>query len=304
MFYLLGNLGLDTLSDDTAVPGLSREKAYQTLVPIPPLETQRRIAAFLDDKTARIDALIARKRALLDRLAEKRQAVITRAVTNGLNPTAPMKPSGIDWLGDIPAHWEVKRLKFLVTRSLRYGANAPAEWDVSEWPRFVRITDVDSNGSLRPETFRSLPPEIGNEFLLDEGDILLARSGATVGKSFIYRSDWGVACFAGYLIQARIINDHAPQFIYQYMNCDAFWSWVSANFIQSTIQNISAERYSNLWIPCPPLKEQTEILRSNAECLDIIKNQVKYIEESITSLLEYRSALITAAVTGQIADLR
>ena len=77
----------------------------------PSLETQRRIAQFLDEKTARIDGLIEKKRALLDRLAEKRQALITRAVTKGLNPDAPMKPSGIDWLGDIPAHWDVKQLR-------------------------------------------------------------------------------------------------------------------------------------------------------------------------------------------------
>ena len=76
-------------------------------LPFPPIETQRRIAQFLDEKTARIDALIEKKRALLDRLAEKRQALITRAVTKGLDPDVPMKPSGIDWLGDIPAHWDI-----------------------------------------------------------------------------------------------------------------------------------------------------------------------------------------------------
>ena len=79
----------------------------------PPLETQRRIAAFLDEKTAQIDALIVRKQALLARLAEKRQAIITQAVTKGLNPAAPLKDSGIDWLGQIPAHWEVKRVKHI-----------------------------------------------------------------------------------------------------------------------------------------------------------------------------------------------
>ena len=77
------------------------------MAPLPSLDTQRRIARFLDEKTARIDGLIEKKRELLDRLAEKRQGLITRAVTKGLNPDAPMKPSGIEWLGDIPAHWEV-----------------------------------------------------------------------------------------------------------------------------------------------------------------------------------------------------
>ena len=101
LYYSLGILGLDELSDDTAVPGLSRAKAYQVLSLLPPLDTQRRIARFLDEKTARIDGLIEEKRELLNRLAEKRQALITRAVTKGLNPQTPMKSSGIDWLGDI-----------------------------------------------------------------------------------------------------------------------------------------------------------------------------------------------------------
>ena len=90
-------------------------------LPLPPLDTQRRIARFLDEKTARIDGLIEKKRALLERLAEKRQALITRTVTKGLNPDAPMKPTGIDWLGDIPAHWEVLRLKFIASEPLSYG---------------------------------------------------------------------------------------------------------------------------------------------------------------------------------------
>lgn len=78
------------------------------------------------------------------------------------------------------------RLKFMSTEPLKYGANAAAEFDDPDWPRFVRITDVDSNGRLREETFRSLPPEVAEPFLLQDGDILLARSGATVGKSLIY----------------------------------------------------------------------------------------------------------------------
>jgi type I restriction enzyme S subunit len=98
---------------------------------LPPLDTQRRIARFLDEKTARIDGLVEKKRTLLDRLAEKRQALITRAVTKGLNPGAPLKPPGIDWLGDIPAHWRVKRFRF--TARLISGSTptttVPEYWD-------------------------------------------------------------------------------------------------------------------------------------------------------------------------------
>ena len=111
-----------------------RQYSRRTCLPsaVPPLETQQRIARFLDEKTAQIDGLIEKKRALLDRLAEKRQALITRAVTKGLNPDAPMKPSGIDWLGDIPAHWEVLRLKSYrngLKTGHTPGATVDAYWD-------------------------------------------------------------------------------------------------------------------------------------------------------------------------------
>ena len=286
------------------IQNFNAEKYANIKMPSPPLETQKRIAAFLDEKTAQIDGLIEKKRALLDRLAEKRQAIITQAVTKGLNPSALMKDSGINRLGDIPAHWEVKRLKFVTERPLKYGANAPADWDEPSWPRFVRITDVAPSGALRPETFRSLPPEIGSSYALADGDILLARSGATVGKSFLYRPEWGNACFAGYLIQARISTDHDAEFMYQYLNSDSFWSWVSANFIQSTIQNISAEKYAGIWMPCPPLDEQVQIVEQIANVARQVSVQVDWVRCSLEKLTEYRSALITAAVTGQIEGLR
>lgn len=286
-------------------PAINASELVTIEMPLPPLETQRRIAQFLDEKTARIDGLIEKKRALLDRLAEKRQALITRAVTKGLNPDAPMKPSGIDWLGDIPAHWEILRLKHIVSEPLSYGANAAAEFDESEWPRFVRITDVDELGRLRDETFRSLPPEIAEGYLLQPNDILLARSGATVGKSFIYKESWGVACYAGYLIRARISRLHDARFFYWFLNSTPYWEWVRSTFIQSTIQNISADRYANLLMPHPSDNaEQQQIVAFTEESCAEIDFQWDKITRSIERLEEYRGALITAAVTGQIGGLQ
>ena len=271
----------------------------------PPLNTQQRIAQFLDKKTAQIDGLIEKKRTLLNRLAEKRQALITRAVTKGLNPDAPMKPSGIAWLGDIPEHWEVLRLKFVTSELLSYGVNAAAEFDEPDWPRFVRITDVDELGRLRDRTFRSLPPEVAEGFLLQENDILLARSGATVGKSFIYQESWGVACYAGYLIRARIGEAHDARFFYWFLNSTPYWEWVGSTFIQSTIQNISAERYANLQIAHPLGKaEQQKINDFIESSCAAIDSQREKIRCSIERLDEYRAALITSTVTGQIEGLR
>ena len=286
-------------------PAINASELVTIEIPLPPLETQQRIARFLDEKTGQIDALIEKKRKLLDRLAGKRQTLITRAVTKGLNPDAPMKSSGIDWLSDIPAHWEVLRMKLITSEPLSYGANAAAEFDEAEWPRFVRITDVDEIGRLRDETFRSLPPEVAERYLLEPNDILLARSGATVGKSFIYRASWGKACYAGYLIRVRIKKKYDAHYFYWFLNSSSYWEWVRSTFIQSTIQNISAERYANLQIPHPSdICEQKKIADFIKLSCAEIDRQCKLITSSLEHLDEYRSAIITAAVTGQLAELR
>jgi type I restriction enzyme S subunit len=115
--YVLFNQGgfLNAISTGSTFQAISTFQLKNVEIELPPLDTQRRIARFLDEKTARIDGLIEKKGALLDRLAEKRQALITRAVTKGLNPGAPMKPSGIHWLGDIPAHWVTAALGYRYT---------------------------------------------------------------------------------------------------------------------------------------------------------------------------------------------
>jgi len=284
--------------------GLGQYPMKNAFIAVPPLDTQKRIVQFLDEKTAKIDGLIEKKRELLDRLAEKRQALITQAVTKGLNPDAPMKPSGIDWLGDIPEHWEVIRLKMLTSEPLTYGANAAANFEEPDWPRFVRITDVDELGKLKPESFKSLPPEVAKPFLLKENDILLARSGATVGKNFIYEKSWGICCYAGYLIRARVKAEYSAYLVYWNLNSAAYWAWINSNLIQSTIQNVNAERYGNMLICAPAsIEEQNTIVRFIEKSCDTIDQQFSAVKLSIQTLEEYRSAIITSAVTGQITEL-
>jgi type I restriction enzyme S subunit len=273
--------------------------------PIPSKKEQRAIAEFLDRETAKIDNLIARKERLIELLEEKRSALITRAVTRGLDPNAPLRDSGIEWLGQIPADWQVQRLKFILDRPLEYGASETSEHTNSDWPRFIRITDLNEDGSLREESFRSLPPEVAEYYLVSAGDLLFARSGATVGKSFLYRGDTGdKACFAGYLIRAAINRKKArPEFVWFFTRSDKYRSWLSQVAIQATIQNISAERYANLWVPMPSLSEQDAILENIRKGMTILDRLVATVTNAIKRLKEYRSALITAAVTGKI-DVR
>jgi restriction endonuclease S subunit len=274
------------------------------LLPIPPLSEQRTIAAYLDRKTAQIDTLIAKKQRLIDLLQEQRTAVINRAVTQGLDPDAPMQDSGIEWLGEVPAHWEMVRLKYLINGGLEYGANESANEENPEHPRYIRITDFDDAGALRDETFKSLPPDIADEYLLEDGDILFARSGATVGKTFQFKGYHGDACYAGYLIKAspnekEILSD----FLYLFTKSKAYENWKNSIFIQATIQNIGANKYQELEIPVPPLEEQREIVNGLSEELSEIDKVIAREQLLIEKLQELRTSLISEVVTGKI-DVR
>ncbi len=294
-------------------PAINAPEIGNIRIVVPPLDEQRDIAAFLDRETERIDSLIAKKRLLIERLQEYRTALITRTVTRGLPPEAAraagldpsprLKPSGVEWLGDVPEHWNVKPLRRLLAEPLKYGANEAAEHDDPGHPRYVRITDIDDSDSLRDETFRSLPPDVAAPYLLEEGDLLLARSG-TVGKSFLYRQAWGQCAYAGYLIRARFHRRVVDsRFVRFFTASHTYWQWLKSAFIQATIQNVSAERYGNLLIPLPPVSEQSAIvsfLDSQTGKVDLLEAQVN---AAIERLQEYRSALITAAVTGKI-DVR
>lgn len=286
----------------------------QLVIPLPPLREQQAISAFLDHETAQIDALIAKKQQLIERLAEYRTALITRTVTRGLTPDAataagidpapPLKASGVEWIGDVPEHWAVHPLRWVLQESLKYGANEAADLDDPDLPRYVRITDIKNSRHLRDETFRSLAVDVAAPYLLADGDLLFARSGATVGITFLYNVSLGPCAFAGYLIRARIDTARAiPEFISYFSVSHSYASWLRTQMIQATIENVSAERYSQMPVPVPPIGEQRAIisfLDRLTEAIDVLSARV---ETAIERLQEYRTALITAAVTGKI-DVR
>jgi type I restriction enzyme S subunit len=294
---------LRSISDDAGGTkgALTCEEVGALRIPLPPIDEQCAIAAHLNREMARLDGLVAAKERVLGLVAEKRRALITRAVTRGLDSSVPLRDSGIPWLDKIPAHWTATRMKFLATEPLAYGANEAALEDEPTFPRFVRITDIDSDGNLRDETFKSLPPQVAEPYLLRDGDVLLARSGATVGKTFIYKPTWGVACFAGYLIRCRCNTAlMQPDFLFAYTQTEPYWWQVREGTIQATIQNFSAEKYGDLVVTVPPLEEQKAIIAhiaTETAKLDALRTAT---ERTIALLKERRAALIAAAVTGQI----
>ena len=184
--------------------GLNYSEFSKLKVPMPLLSEQQAIADYLDETCFKIDEIIAEAKASIDEYKELKQSVIFEAVTKGLDKNVKMKDSGVEWIGKIPKKWTLYRLKHLLRSPMQYGANATGlEYDET-MPRYVRITDIDSNGNLKDVGKQSLSWDVAEPYLLEDGDLLLARSGGTVGKTFLYKKSYGTCAFAGYLIRAKV----------------------------------------------------------------------------------------------------
>ncbi len=283
------------------------EKLKAAPFAFPILESQRLIAAFLDKKTTQIDALIAKKQTLLARLAEKRQAIITQAVTKGIDPTVPMKDSGIDWLGQIPAHWKVMPLKWM-KRFLTSGSRGWGDYYADEGSVFLRMTNVTGEGIEIDETdLRFVDLEGVNEgkrTATEAGDILITIT-AELGSVAIVRQRHAGSYINQHLALFRadksVIN---PDFLVNLLWSDVARVQFEIGGQGGTKQGLGFDEVSNIVVTVPPMEEQAHI----AKWAQGVRKQLDEIEHSVrsslTCLMEYRSALITAAVTGQIDGLR
>ncbi|KXY09836.1 restriction endonuclease subunit S [Bacillus wiedmannii] len=292
----------DWISENTiqaTIQNVSAEKYANLEMPLPGLVEQQVIVSFLNEKTKNISEIVKQKERLIAILEEKRQSMITEAVTKGLNPDVKMKDSGVEWIGEIPEHWNIKKMKYLTQNKLMYGANESAELDDRTLPRYIRITDIDQQGKLKDNTFKSLPKEVADQYPVIGGDILFARSGATVGKSY-YHSSEEIASFAGYLIRLRARKEYNSKYLYYYTQSSIYKEWIQSILIQATIQNVSAEKYANLEIPIPPLGEMNQIVDHIEEIETNIYTVISLVTEQIQKLKDYRQSLIYEVVTGKI----
>ncbi len=291
----------------TKMPRVSPEQLATSSVSLPPPPEQRAIAEFLDRQTARIDGLVAKMERLVELLGEKRTALITRAVTKGLDPTVPMKDSGVEWLGEIPAHWEVKRLKYLAAVQL---SNVDKKSVEGEEPvELCNYTDVYYNEMITRDMdfmHASATKEQIQRFSLRAGDVLITKDSESwddIAVPAVVCDDMpdvlcgyhlaqirpGHGCVGGFLARAFAAVGPRDQFR------------LSANGI--TRFGLGSDAIRTALFPVPPVPEQ----RAIAEFLDRqtakIDALVAKVREAIERLKEYRTALISAAVTGKI-DVR
>lgn len=268
-------------------------------IPVPSRGEQDAVVEYLDAATSKIDEAIAQQQKMIDLLNERKQIIINNAVTKGLDPNVKMKPSGIDWIGDINENWDLYKLKHLLKSNLMYGANESAESDDLSLPRYIRITDIDEDGNLRSDTFKSLSREKAAPYLLKKGDVLFARSGATAGKSYLFDEDLE-ACFAGYLIKASLKESLKPKFLAYYTKSGIYDNWKNSIFIQATIPNIGADKYANLMIPLPSMKEQIIIIQQLDKETEKLNNIIRTCKKKISLLQERKQIIINDVVTGKV----
>jgi len=273
-------------------------------LPIPAYETQRLIADYLDRETARIDALVAEKEKMLALLEEKRAALISRAVTRGLDPNAPLKPSGLDWLGDIPAHWEVLRLKYLaevrggLTLGKKYSRNNLVEF------AYLRVANVQ-DGYLKLDDLQTVevPPEEAENYLLQYGDVLMNEGGDIdkLGRGCVWREEIKPCLHQNHVFSVRphLID---PEWLALWTSTLEAKRYFEQQAKRSTnLASISGTNIKELPIPMPSSDEQIKIkkyIEGSTEKISAIKLEM---QQSIDLLKERRAALITAAVTGQIS---
>ena len=277
------------------------------LVAHPPQSEQAAIARFLDHTTHQVDQLIEANEKLIELLIELKHATIQEAVTGRIDvrkgkPYAKYKDSGVEWLGEVPEHWGVRSLKSLCSQSALYGANLPADSYTTSGTRFLRTTDITEDGTLKRDGV-FVPRALVNEYILENKDLLLSRSGS-IGRSFLYdREKHGICAYAGYLVRFVPQSRISAEFLYFFTLSEAFTGFLRTSAISSTIENVNGQKYANCPFTVPPLKEQVAIARFLNHTTNQIEQTIGARAKNIELLKEYRTRLIADVVTGKV-DVR
>jgi type I restriction enzyme S subunit len=210
------------------ITGSTRDKLTQSdlnriVHTLPPLPEQEQIVSFLDEKTSKIDDLIKKKEQKIEFLKEYRTSLINRVITKGLNPDVPMKDSGVEWIGQIPSHWEVGRFKYDSIIPPTYGLNTSSDNYVDNGVRFIRITDISDSGMLNPDNGVYLNvSDVPTDFLLTKNDVLFCRSGHTVGKTYLHQYD-GLFTSGGYLVRLNFGSDWMGRYVMYVSKTQFYW---------------------------------------------------------------------------------
>lgn len=288
--------------------GLGKYWLDNGLFVVPPVNEQHTIAAFLDRETARIDALIEKKQRQIELLQEKRAAFISQAVTKGLNPNVKMKDSGIEWLGEVPGHWKIKRLRFVSI--LQTGVTLGKKYEDRQLVSrpYIRVANVQ-DGYLDLETVTNIemPPEDAERYELQHGDVLMTEGGDfdKLGRGYVWENQIPGCLHQNHIFAVRPNKTElAPHFLAAVLTSSHGKNYFTSTSQQTTnLATTNSTKLRSFPVPLPPFDEQEMILEQLRRVTDQLDGLIIKVNSSIEKLREYRTAIISAAVTGKI-DVR
>jgi len=292
-------------SEGIGYPSISTKKLGRLPVWLPSLPEQKTIAAYLDRETERIDALIEKKEKLIDLLEEKRKSLISRVVTKGLDDNVEMQDSGVEWVGDIPGHWKATKLMHVTPsdRKIMYGIILPGPHYEGGIP-IIKGGDVKP-GQLKPENLSRTDPEIDAENAksrVQAGDIVYAIRGS-IGEAEQVPDELEGANLTQDVARISPKNDINGRWLLYVVRSAPFFAQLEAGALGATVKGINIRDLKRGVVPMPPPDEQNRIADHLDRATERINTLVEKIEDGIERLKEYRTALISAAVTGQV-DVR
>ena len=283
----LGKLGTQLNLNTDIVGGIT--------IGFPHMNEQKAIANFLDQKTAEIDVLIADNEKLIELLQEKRQAVISEAVTKGLNPNVRVKDSGIEWIGKIPEHWEVTKIKYL--SNIRNVKASDGDNDKT----YVGLESIESKTGKLLTNNNDEQQAVGETAnIFRKGDVLFGKLRPYLAKCIV--ADFNGRCTSELLV-LRTTSNMLPEYLYLFMLSPIFIDVVNSSTYGAKMPRASWNFIGNLKIPSPNIKEQEEIVEYLIKLINNMDDLISDISTQIQKLKEYRQSLISEAVTGKI-DVR
>lgn len=301
-----GRINLRSIKQTTGIQNLDSQAYLDEPITYPPLEEQKAIAQFLDFKTAQFDALITKQKTLFDKLAEKRTALISHAVTKGLDPSVPMKNSGVAWLGAVPAHWKVIPIKFSLDMPITDGPHSTPQFYDDGIP-FLSAESV-KNDRLDFSRMRGYISEDDHAFFSKKykpkfGDVYMVKSGATTGAVARVETHDEFNIWSPLAVLRPHSEKSVTDYLFYVLKSKPFFYSVELSWSYGTQQNIGMGVISNIRMALPPIEEQQQICRHLEPLLRTIEDQKAKVDSVVERLKEYRSAIITNAVTGKI-DVR
>ncbi|WP_337134389.1 restriction endonuclease subunit S [Priestia megaterium] len=305
-YYLMCVFPWNLITTQTALPSVVGSDIENFDCSIPQYRTQKIIANYLDVKTSQIDSLVTAKENLILLLEEKRQSLITEVVTKGLNPNVQMKDSDVEWIGEIPKHWDITKIKYTTYVKGRIGwQGLTSDEFIDEGPYLVTGTDFKAGMvnwiscyHISEERYNEAPP-----IQLREDDLLITKDG-TIGKLAIVRNMPNKAILNSGIFVTRPLKDkYLTKYMYWLLNSTVFDKYIKYMETGSTIKHLYQETFVNFEYPLPDIKEQNIIVKYLDREIDLVDSVKENLINQIQKLKEYRRSLIYEAVTGKI-DVR